>query len=144
MVNKEVKIDSQLTAMAGGFLTAGKLLKRGYHVSLTIRNGKAVDLFVHNPKTNRAFSVRVKSLMRKNCFPIKRERIVDSYVYVFVVLNPNSPVEDYFILKGQTILEDVGKFFGASYKRAKPSPVPAINLGPLKPFRDDWSLFDEA
>jgi hypothetical protein len=57
LVNKEVKIDSQLTAMAGGFLTAGKLLKRGYHVSLTIRNGKAVDLFVHNPKTNRAFSV---------------------------------------------------------------------------------------
>jgi hypothetical protein len=41
------RADSQLSSMAGEFLTAGKLFKKGYQVSLTLGNAKAVDLFVY-------------------------------------------------------------------------------------------------
>ena len=136
------RADSQLTAMAGEFLTAGKLFKRGYQVAVTMGNAKAIDMFVHNPKTDRTFTVQVKALRQKNCFPIRKEAIKPDHIYVFIILNLNSPSEDYHILWGKTILKDVNKFFGTSYTREKPSPLPAINYGPLKEFKDNWLLFD--
>ena len=41
--------DFQITAMAGEFLTAGKLFKRGYQVSVTFGNAKAIDILILNP-----------------------------------------------------------------------------------------------
>jgi len=39
----------------------------------------------------------------------------------------------------------LGKFFGASYRDpSKPSNMPAINYGPLAPYRDNWQIFDES
>ncbi|PIP19142.1 MAG: hypothetical protein COX41_04450 [Candidatus Omnitrophica bacterium CG23_combo_of_CG06-09_8_20_14_all_41_10] len=137
------RADSQLSSMAGEFLTAGKLFKHNYQVSITMGNAKAIDLLVHNPKTGKTFSVQVKALRQKNCFPIKKENIKPDHVYVFIILNATSPTEDYYILKGETILQDINRFFGTSYTREKPSSVPAINYGPLSEFKDNWRLFDE-
>ena len=106
------RADSQLSSMAGEFLTAGKLFKRDYQVSVTIGNAKAIDLFVYNPRTEKTFNVQVKALRKRNCFPIKREDIKKEHIYVFIILNANSPTEDYFILKGETILKDINKFWG--------------------------------
>jgi hypothetical protein len=129
--------------MAGEYLTAGKLFKRGYQVAVTTGNAKAIDLFVHVPKTNKTYNVQVKALRGHNCFPIKREAIHADHVYVFIVLKVNEPDEDYFVLLGQTILDDINRFFGSSYKREKPSPMPAIDYGSLKEFKDKWELFDQ-
>lgn len=135
--------DGQITGMAGEFLVAGKLFKRKLLVSVTMGNAKAIDLFVHNPKTNKIFAIQVKTLRGKNCFPIRREKIMSDYTYVFVILNHDEQDEEYFIVPGETILNDIDRFFGTSYKREEPSKVPAINYGPLKPFRDNWSLFEK-
>ncbi len=137
--------DRQLTNMAGEFLAAGKLFKRGYQVAVTMGNAKAIDLFAHNPKTHRSFTVQVKALERKNCFPIHREDVQQDHVYIFIILNPkpDSPVEDYFILWGRTIIEDINRFFGSSYRKELPCSMPGINYGPLKDFKDNWGLFDE-
>jgi hypothetical protein len=129
--------------MAGEFLTAGKLFKRGYQVAVTMGNAKAIDLFAHNPDTDKSFTVQVKALRKKNCFPLRKEDIKPDHVYVFIILNAGSPTEDYFILWGKTILKDVNRFFGTSYTREKPSSFPGINYGPLKEFKDNWALFDE-
>ncbi len=51
--------------------------------------------------------------------------------------------EDLFIIEDQTILDDIDKFFGISLQnegRDKPKPH-GINYGPLKQFKDDWSVF---
>ena len=139
------KIDPQLTGMAGEFLVPGKLFKLELQASVTFGNAKAVDIFAHNPKTNRTFNVQGKSLKYKNAYFIKPEDIFADYIYVFVILNKFEEPEDFFILEGQTILDDMDKFFGISLQnegRAKPK-TPGINYGPLLEFKDNWTVFLE-
>lgn len=135
--------DSQKSGMAGEFLVAGKLFKLGYQVSITMGNAKAIDLFVHNHRTDRTFNVQVKTIRKKNCYPLRKEGINPNDIFVFVVLNDPGQNEDYFIISGSTILANITKFFGMSYARETPSRVPTVNYGPLKDFRDKWEIFDQ-
>ena len=139
----QTRPDSQITGMAGEFLVAGKLFKRKLLVSITMGNAKAIDLFVHNPKTDKTFAVQVKTLRGKNCFPIRKEKVKSNYIYVFVILNRDEQEEEYFIIPGIIIYDNINRFFGTSYIKEKPSTFPAINYGPLKPFRNNWSLFEK-
>ena len=141
--HKRTRADGQLSGMAGEFLVAGKLFKRGMQVSVTMGNAKAIDLFAHNPRTDRTFNVQVKTLRSKNCFPMRRENVKAEHVYVFVLLNRDDQDEQFFIVPGKTILRNINQFFGASYTKEKPSTFPAVNYGPLKEFEDNWELFEE-
>ena len=136
-------MDTQITSMAGEFLTVGKLFKRGYQVSVTFGLAKAIDIFIFNPITKMTFSVQVKTQRRKNNFPIKKENIDPDHIYVFVRLNNFEDSEESFIVPGEEIISDIDKFFGSSYKDPhKPSKMPAINYGPLDSYRDNWAVFD--
>lgn len=142
MVKK--RTDGQLSGMAGEFLTVGKLFKRGYQASVTFGNAKAVDVFVYNSETNKSFNVQVKTLRQKNCFPIRKESINPDHIYVFIILNKFEKEEEYFIIPGYDILNDINKFFGSSYRDPEnPSNMPAINHGPLTSYKDNWKVFDE-
>jgi hypothetical protein len=137
-------LDQQLTGMAGEFLTVGKLFKRGYQASVTLGNAKAIDVLVHNPETGKSFNVQVKTLRKKNCFPMRRESLAPERIYVFIVLNDFDKAEEFYVVPGREILKDLDRFFGASYRDPEnPSSMPAINYGPLAPFRDNWQVFDE-
>ena len=137
------RVDHQVVGAAGEFLTAGKLFKRGYQVSVTYGNAKAIDLFVYNPQTGRTFKVQVKSQHRKNCFPVRREAIDPDSIRVFVRLNGPSDPEEFFVVPGATILANIPRYFGSSYRDPKhPSSFPAVNYGPLKEHQDKWDLFD--
>jgi len=136
------RFDSQLTAMAGEFLTVGKLFKRGIQAALTLGNAKSIDVLAFNPRNNTNFNVQVKSLRKKNCFLIKKESINVNFIYIFIILNGLDKEEDFFIIKGSEILRDINKFFGSSYKRDTPSNMPAINYGQLKEYKDNWEIFD--
>jgi len=129
--------------MAGEFLVAGKLFKRRMQVSVTMGNAKAIDLFVHNPRTDRTFNVQVKTLRSKNCFLMRRESIKPGHVYVFVLLNQDDQDEQFFIVPGESIRRDINRFFGSSYAGETPSTMPAVNYGPLKEFEDNWELFEK-
>jgi predicted AAA+ superfamily ATPase len=136
-------VDHQVVGAAGEFLTAGKLFKRGYQVSVTYGNAKAIDLFVHNPHTGRTFQVQVKAQQRKNCFPLRREAIDRNAIFVFVRLNGPDDAEEFFVVPGDTILADIPGYFGSSYRDPKhPSSFPGVNYGSLEPHRNGWSVFD--
>ena len=135
--------DSQISGMAGEFLTAGKLFKLGFQVSITLGNAKGIDLFVHNREIDHTFQVQVKTLRKKTCFPLKRESLKPDHVYIFVLLNDKDQQEDFFLVPGRTILENLDHFFGSSYRKKVPSNFPAINYGPLKEYRNNWALFDK-
>ena len=137
--------DSQLTSMAGEFLTVGKLFKRGYQASVTFGNAKGIDLLVYNPLTDKTFNVQVKTLRHENGFPLKKENIKSEHIYIFIFLHDFSDPEEFFIITGHEILNDVNKFYGSSYKdSSNPSKVPCINYGPLNEHKDNWQVFDEA
>lgn len=140
---KRKRADSQLSSMAGEFLVAGKLFKRGYQVAVTMGNAKSIDLFIHNPLTDKTFTVQVKALRQKNYFPIRKEDVKKDHVYVFVILNPGNPTEDYFTILGKTITSDINKFFGSSYIVEKPSTFPGIYYKALEEYKDNWELFDQ-
>jgi len=104
------RIDSQITSMAGEFLTVGKLFKRGLQASLTLGNAKSIDVFAFNPKSQTNFNIQVKSLRKKNCFLIKKEAIIPEHIYIFIVLNNPEEDEDFYIVKGSEILLEHKKF----------------------------------
>jgi hypothetical protein len=141
MNKKNRRIDLQLTGMAGEFLVTGKLFKLGLQASITLGNAKKVDILAYNEITGKNFNIQVKTLRKSNCFLIKKENVEPDHFYVFVVLNDFSKEEDYFIIQGKEILEDIDIFFGTSYTRDIPSTMPAINLGPLKNYKNNWSIF---
>lgn len=135
--------NSQLSAMAGEFLTLGKLFKREYQASITLGNAKSIDVLVFNPITGRNFNVQVKTLRKKNYFPIRKEDIIPEHIYVFIVLNTFEQEEEYFIIKGETIGHDLNKFFGTSYTREKDSTFPGIYYKPLQAYKNNWEIFDQ-
>lgn len=132
--------DKQISGMAGEFLTAGKLFKLGLQAAVTLGNAKSVDILAFNPQNNKNYNVQVKTLRARNCFPIKKEAVNKDHIYVFVLLNGNDQNEEYYIVKGETLLSDIKHFWGASYG-VKTSSMPAINYGPLKDFKDNWAVF---
>jgi hypothetical protein len=140
---KNYSQDQQLTGMAGEFLTVGKLFKRGYQASVTFGNAKAIDVLVYNPKNDKSYIVQVKTLRHKNCFLLKKDNLKPDHIYVFIFLNDFEQSEEFFIISGQEIMQDIDKFFGSSYRNPnKPSNMPAINYGPLAPFKDNWQIFE--
>ncbi len=130
--------------MAGEFLTAGRLFKLGYQVSVTLGNAKGIDLLVYNSRTDRTFPVQVKALRERNCFQMHREAIEPNHLFVFIVLHGANEPEEFFVVPGKTILKDINHFFGTSYTQVPPSTRPAINYGPLKEFKDNWDEFEKS
>ncbi|MBO5531540.1 MAG: hypothetical protein J5977_03670 [Fibrobacter sp.] len=135
--------DKQISGMAGEFLTAGKLFKLGLQAAVTLGNAKSVDILAYNPQNKKNYNVQVKTNREKNCFLIGKENVSSEQIYVFVLLNSPNQNEDFFIVKGQTLLDNIHHFWGASYKEGKKTNMPAINYGPLKEFKNNWNIFFE-
>src|SRR4051794_20675743 len=68
------------THIAGEMFVAAELAKRGYSVSLTMGNAKAVDLFAEYK--GRAICIQVKAIAHKRNIgwplPFEKEKIVDN------------------------------------------------------------------
>lgn len=135
------KVNGQITGMAGEFLTVGKLFKLGLQASVTLGNAKSVDILAYNLDTKRNFTIQVKTCRRKYCFPMKKENVNEYDIYVFVFLNEMKEKENFYIIPGKDLLNNIHKFWGASYKQGTESPIPGINYGPLKEYEDNWGLF---
>lgn len=54
-------IDSSIKGLAGTYYVAAELSRRGYIVSLTSENTKAVDLLVTNVDSNKIALIQVKT-----------------------------------------------------------------------------------
>ena len=130
------RVDGQMTGLAGEFFVAAELLKRKLQVSVTFGNAKSIDLFAINENGSK-YTVQVKSVRTRNYFPIPRTAIKLEQVYVFVILNqPGQPV-DYFIARGEQLLEH------ELTKRFLNDPnVPGIRYKDLESFRNQWSVFE--
>jgi hypothetical protein len=134
---KKLRVDRQLTGLAGEFFVAAELLKLGLQTSVTFGNAKAIDLFAYNPDSERSFTVQVKALRERNYFLIDSNRVSPHHTYVFVLLNsPNVPVQ-YFIVPGDVLFHGKEKF-GKGYQCPK---VPGIHPRELKEFENNWSAF---
>jgi hypothetical protein len=137
---KRARVDGQITGLAGELFVAAELLKRGLQTSITFGNAKAVDLLAFNPTTGRSFTVQVKSLRARNYFPLSHERVSAKHLYVFVVLNKPGKQVQYYIVPGQTLLDQPERF-GKWFTEDK---FPGVHVRFLEDFAENWTPFDAA
>lgn len=126
------------THIAGEMFVAAELAKRGYSVSLTMGNAKAVDLFAE--RNGRAICVQVKALAHKRNvgwpLPLDKAKIIDRVLYVCVILNEIGVAPTYYILPPNEVRER-GRWYET---RA------ILDIGRLRDsgFEGAWHLIDEA
>lgn len=93
-------LDKANTGIACEFLAAGELARRGYNVTMTFGNTKALDLLVE--KDGKLVSVQVKGIQRIKsiCWNISLSKLDDlKAFYVLVNLNADTlEAPEYFIL----------------------------------------------
>ena len=126
------------THIAGEMFVAAELTKRGYSVSLTMGNAKAVDLFAE--RDGRAICIQVKAIAHKGNvgwpLPFQREKIIDGVIFVCVVLNEIDVPPTYYILTPGEVRER-----GKWYKTRA-----ILDIGRLRDgnFKDAWQVIDAA
>lgn len=137
---KKQRSDGQISGLAGELFVAAELLKRGLQTSVTFGNAKAVDLLAYDDRTDKSFSVQVKTVRSKNYFLINHAKIKPSHVYVFVILNkPGQPVQ-YYVVPGAKLKNDP-QDFGAAFSDPKlPGIYPKVleRLG----YENKWDTFE--
>jgi hypothetical protein len=100
------KFDRNTSHLAGEFLVAGELARRGFPVSLTFGNAKAVDIYVDISKKG-IIKVNAKAGRSKGNWPITAGSVEDELYYIFVFLqtkrNFDKKQPEYFIVAGDEI-----------------------------------------
>ncbi len=96
------------TGIASEFLAAGELARRGYNVTLTLGNTKAIDLLIE--KEGKLIPIQVKGIQRRAsiCWNISLSKIAGhSVIYILVNLNADSlESPEYFILTEAEVKEN--------------------------------------
>ena len=136
---KPSRADGQVTGLAGELFVAAELLKRGLQTSVTFGNAKSIDLLAYNPQTDKAFTVQVKAVRKRNAFPISHARVHAKHTYVFVILNKPGIAVQYFIVPGSVLAGEPERFT----KWFKDPKFPGIPPAALEPFENAWGLFGE-
>jgi len=93
--------------LAGEFLVAGELSRRGYPVSITFGNAKSVDIYADAYSTT--IRVDAKAGRSKSNWPINENSVSPDTYYIFVYLQTQNMVEgniapEYFIVCGKEII----------------------------------------
>ncbi len=95
------------THLAGEFLVAGELSRRGYPVSITMGNAKSVDIYAESEK--RVIKIDAKAGRAKGNWPIAENAVKKDVWYIFVHLRTEKQIKDnvppeYFVVSGSEIL----------------------------------------
>jgi hypothetical protein len=136
---KSKRADGQVTGLAGELFVAAELLKRGLQTSVTFGNAKAIDLLAYNPEAEKAFTVQVKSVRKRNAFPISHERVEANHIYVFVILNKPGVAVQYFVVPGSLLAKEPERFT----KWFTDPKFPGIPPAAPEPFENAWQVFHE-
>lgn len=110
------KLHKTQTGIASEFYVAGELARRGFNITLTFGNTKAVDLLVE--KDSRLIAIQVKGIQRtksicwniskKNIVQFNREKKYHKIIYVFVNLHSDTfEAPEFFILNSKEVEQNI-------------------------------------
>ena len=122
--------------LAGEFLVAGELSRRGYAVSITMGNAKAVD--IHADTSERGtIKIDAKAGRAKGNWPIAKSSVQEDLYYVFVHLQTKNKIErnppEYFVASGKEILS---KDLIKTWKTRQGIPYKTLNA---REYRERWN-----
>jgi hypothetical protein len=125
------RIDNNTSYLAGEFLVAGELARRGYPVSITMGRAKSVDIYVDTQQGG--IAVDTKASRYKTDWPIRKDVVKENQFYVFLYLGTKEQIKEdkspeYFIVKGADI-KSLIKTWGE---------MQGIRYADLTDFKDRW------
>ena len=120
--------DTNTSHLAGEFLVAGELSRRGYPVSITMGNAKAIDIHADTLSRQETIRVDAKATRSKTSWPIKENAVDKDLFYIFVYLRTEEEIKhnaksEYFIVTGREII---------TKHLIKPWKMPGIPYSSLK------------
>ncbi len=128
--------DKNTSHLAGEFLVAGELSRRGYPVSITMGNAKAVDIHADAQK-GLTFKVDVKASRYNTSWPVKvdEDQLDENLYYIFVYLRSEKEISDdkppeYFIISAREI---ISRKLVTKWKN-----MPGIKYNALKDCKERW------
>ena len=129
--------------LAGEFLVAGELSRRGYLVSITLGKAKAIDIFA-NTQEGKTIKIDVKASSYKTSWPIAKADKNLHYIFVYLQAEDklrteskagtNTPPE-YYIVPGKDIIE---KALIRPWKS-----IPGIPYNSLKDYKERWDILPQ-
>jgi len=142
MKKKKKKLSTRLSGVAGEYIVAGELSRRGYIASITLKNTEGVDILVSNSRASKAISIQVKTKQGTGKEWVLSKKAEDYFgkniFYVFVNLN-NGGQPDFFIVPSYV----VAKFTKACHKqyiqRHKDNPMRKFQVKDSK-YLNRWKL----
>ncbi len=109
--NKIMKLDSGLTGIAGEYLVAGELSRRGIVASITLRNTRGIDIVATNKDASKSIGIQVKASSGSQRSWILNKKGEDFYsetlFYVFVNLKGNDERPDFFIVPSKMVADHI-------------------------------------
>lgn len=102
-------MDKNTSHIAGEFLVAGELSRRGLGVSITFGNAKSVDIFAQSTKA--IYRIDAKAVRTKTNWPLNQSSVDKDLIYVFVYLGTEQAIKrneppEYFIVHGSAFLNN--------------------------------------
>lgn len=145
------KLTSTQSGVAGEYLTAGELSRRGFIASITLRNSRGVDILVTNEETSKSVAIQVKTSYGKSNRWILGQKAEDYYeenlFYVFVNLNYGG-APDYYVVPSKVVADRIKKNHqqwvdtpGRRGQRHKDSSMRAF-IDAEKKFLGRWDLLE--
>ena len=107
------KLESNLVGVAGEYLVAGELSRRGFIASITLRNSRGIDIIASNSDGSKSVSIQVKTnsdggsswILNKK----SEEYFSDNHFYVFVALGPINERPKFHIVPSEIVSKTIYK-----------------------------------
>ncbi len=138
MVNSK-KLSSVQSGVAGEYLTAGELSRRGYVAAITLRNSRGVDIIVTNQGASKSVSIQVKTSYGSSTRWVLGEKAEECFAgnlfYIFVNLNYGNPAE-FFIVPSKVVAKTVKEYYEEWLSTPGRKGQPH-KKNPMRTFKDD-------
>lgn len=110
--------------IAGEYLVAAELSRRGYVASLTLRNTRGIDILASNKDATKSVGIQVKTSQRATADWVMSKKaeqdLAENLFYVFVSLPPHAPASFHIVPRkvvGQYVRESHGRWLATPGKR---------------------------
>jgi hypothetical protein len=142
---KPVKLPSILVGIAGEYLVAADLSRRGFVASLTLRNTRGIDILASNRDATKSVGIQVKTSQRAApdwVMSKKAEQdVAENLFYVFVCLPPGAPASFHIVPR-----KVVGQYVRDSHRQWLATPGrggQAHRDSDVRVFRDRANMYKD-
>jgi hypothetical protein len=118
---KPSKLSGTLVGVAGEYLVAAELSRRGYVAALTLRNTRGIDILASNRDATRPVGIQVKTCQRATADWVMTKKVepdlAENLFYVFVCIPPGAPASFHIVPR-----RAVGQFVRETHQRWLATP----------------------